>query len=108
MRQITKRAQEIYQETTTDCRIHIKNWGYNPETDGGFNSVTTEEPINTRLINDLKEIHKSKINLNEMNLRYKIIDQETYLTRINILIMVEKTIGNTERHLKEFNESLKS
>ena len=53
MRKITNKARKIYEATKRDCRNHVRNWGYNLETDGGFTGCSTEECVYGRVYNDM-------------------------------------------------------
>lgn len=90
------KAQRIFQNTWTECRIHIKDWGmeYNPDgTAIGFNNLVTEEPTNTRTFNAIeKEIEKAE-RLMKVDHELGIADDWTKLCE-DALKMVRATLQN--------------
>lgn len=100
-RKITNRAIQIFGATRYECKKHINAWGYNPETDGGFNSISTEttgsDVINTRLMNDLQALLEKDRKELELSKKYEIITEQQFNEKTLVLLMVEKTINNSKR-----------
>lgn len=90
------KAQKIFQDTWTECRLHIKDWGmqYNPDgTAIGFNNMDTDEPMCTRTFNAIeKEIDKAE-RLTKVDYEIGIADDWTKLCE-DSLKMVRSTLKN--------------
>ena len=56
-----KKAEKIYRDTRTMVINHIDAFGYDPDTDGGFNGMATEECVYKRTMNEMVKIHSSKV-----------------------------------------------
>ena len=94
MRKITSKAKAIYESTKRECRTHIKNWGYNLETDGGFNRMSTEECVYGRVMNDMKALLKSDLSRLAVDMKLDILTNEQVEFEAKVLTMVEKTMKN--------------
>ena len=94
MRKITNKAREIYEATKSDCRNHVRNWGYNLETDGGFTGCSTEGCVYGRVHNDMKALLKSDTNHLVIDNKLGILSNEKAEFEAKVLTMLERTINN--------------
>ena len=96
------KAQKIFQDTWTECRIHIKDWGmkYNPDgTAVGFCNMDTEEVMSARTFNAIeKEIEKAE-HMMKMDHELGIADDWTKLCE-DALKMVRSTLKNARELTK--------
>lgn len=104
------KAQRIFQNTWTECRIHIKEWGmeYNPDgTAIGFNNLITEDPTSTRTFNAIeKEIEKAE-HLMAVDHDLGIADDWTKLCE-DALKMVRSTLKNARALDAQFKAQLRA
>jgi len=88
------KAERIYQDTKTMCRRHIQNWGYNLETDGGFNGMSHDTCVYTRTMNEMIKLLESDKKAIAIDEKLNISTPEKLKERKLTLIMLEKTMKN--------------
>ena len=95
------KAQRIFQDTYTACRIHIKDWGFEKNPDGkavGFWSLDTEEPVYARTLNEIDKLIDSNMKMVEFDRKYGFEDDWTDLCD-EALQMVRSTVENVRARL---------
>lgn len=98
------KAEKMFINNRHECTKHIMAWGYETNPDGtaiGFNTIATNDfdHICTRTLNAVEKLVENDRKRNALNLKYGIIDDETYDLRIKALNMVEATVKNTRKAL---------
>lgn len=91
------KAERIFRNTKSECRHHIKTWGY--EENVGFNTViyNDNEYVCNRTLNEMrKHLERARKDL-AIDKKLGILTNETAEIEEQILNMVEKTIENTKR-----------
>lgn len=100
MRKETK-AERIFKDTYTECRIHVKTWGFERSKDGtaiGFNHLATEELTSTRTWNAIRKLIDSEKRNLEVYRKYGF--ENSYELKRFALEMVESTLNNTIQSYK--------
>lgn len=99
---ISNKARQIFTDTYTVCRIHIKDWGFETNPDGkaiGFGNVHTEDVICQRTINDMRKLVDTEKKM--LKLEHTIGHADDFTTLCEqALQMVETTIDNAEALIK--------
>lgn len=88
------KAQKIFEDTYTECRIHAKRWGYERTESGraiGFASLVTEEVTCRRTWNEIQRLIDREKKEIEM---CKKLDIEINSVREFALEMVQETLNN--------------
>ena len=99
------KAERIFTNTYSECRIMVKTHGFEGI---GFGSLITEETTSTRTYNTIQKlIDKEKRNL-ELNRKLKVTSEERQELLENALEMVQITLNNSIRKEKEFKELMKA
>lgn len=88
------KAERIFTNTYIDCRIHIKDWGY--EENVGFNQLSQDdnETVCTRTFNAIAkciDAERKRIVLAE---KYDVINHEKATFYNQALDMVQTTLDN--------------
>ena len=96
------KAQKIFTDTYAECRIHIKDWGFERNQNGkaiGFNRLYTEEVVSTRTCNAIEKLIYGEKKMLEFDHEIGIADDWTALCE-QALEMVESTLENQRESLK--------
>ena len=93
------KAERIFNNTYTECRIHVQTWGIGYNDNGtviGFNSLFNDddECVCTRTVNAVEKFVPGARKNIELALKYGVIDSEKASMRAKALDMVEATIKN--------------
>lgn len=92
------KAERIFKDNYTDCRIHVRHWGIEYNDNGtviGFNRLGDDDDyICTRTVNAVEKLVPSARKEIELMLKYEIIDSEEASIRAKALDMLEATIEN--------------
>ena len=100
-----KKAEKIFTDTYTACRIHIKDWDieYNPDGSAvGFNNLITECAICTRTINDVQKLYDAECKKLAIAEKYDFGDSDYRIIKRKALLMVQSTINNARKTLIEY------
>ena len=99
------KAERIYRDTKYECRKHVETWGYNPDTDGGFNRLIYKdsETVSTRTVNAVDVLLKRDKRLLENDVKNEIGTPEENNFKEKVLIMVRGTLNNHNRHHTNFD-----
>lgn len=101
---VSNKARQIFEDTYTACRVHIKDWGieYNPSGKAvGFNNVHTEEVVCQRTINDMRKLVETEKKMLKFEREFGRNDDYTTVCE-NALMMVESTIDNAEKLMNDW------
>ena len=96
MKKMTK-AERIFTDTYTACRVHVKAWGFERNADGrpiGFNSLETEEVTTRRTWNAIEKLIKAEGKNIERSEKYGVIDTAKAEMKKFALDMVQVTLEN--------------
>ena len=98
------KAERIYSKTRYECKQHIEAWGYETIPNGksvGFTTLICDdnERICKRTVNAVNDILSKERKMNELNLKYEIINDEEYRKAEQIMNMIESTIENAYKTL---------
>ena len=105
------KAAKIFQDTYTECRIHIKAWGieFNPNGKAvGFTGVITDQPICTRTLNEIQRLLDAESRQIDIAEKYGAGDPDYRVIKRDALKMVQSTIDNSRASLKKFDDMLKA
>lgn len=88
------KAEKIFKDTYSECRIHIRHWGVELNSDGssiGFNFLSTEEVVCNRTCNDVQKFITKESKTLELDekLGFDVSFQKAALG------MVQATLNNT-------------
>jgi len=95
------KAERIFKATYTEARLHVKKWGYNPETDRGFTEVYTGtetednpegELVYRRTMNQLEALLKKEKDSLAHDIKLGFLSEERTELLKNALLMVERTL----------------
>lgn len=100
------KAERIYGATRFQCKKHIEAWGY--EENVGFNGVEAEEVISVRTCNDIQKIIDSKRRGLCIDRKLNVSSPEKLDAEEKVLNMVQATLNNSRKSLKDFNTMLKA
>lgn len=106
-----KKAEKIFKDTYTECRLHVKAWGleYNPNGKAvGFTGVITEEPVCNRTLNEIQKYIDSENYKLDCYDRMGVGDKEKHDFWRDALKMVQSTVDNSRDSIRKFNEMLKA
>lgn len=92
MRKQTK-AERIFKDTYTECRLHVKRFGYEGY---GFTGMITkgDELVYTRTANEIKRLIESEARSINFDRRLGFSTEEYLQLRTDALNMVRKTLEN--------------
>jgi len=110
MKKMTK-AEKIFKDTYFECMKHIRDWGLEYNENGtpiGYTGLITQETVSTRTCNAVRKEAEKESKRLDMNEKYEIRTAEQQKDRREALKMVEQTIKNQEKSIKEFNDWLKA
>ncbi len=96
------KAMRIFEDTRRECQKHIKNWGYNPETDGGFNGLITDEVTYKRTTNEIEIILAKREKELDLMGKYDAMTADKIEIERLTLMMVRKTLANQIRNNAEW------
>lgn len=91
------KAERIFKDTYTECRIHAKAWGkqYNPDGSAvGFSGLITEEVTCKRTWNAIQKRIESEKKVLEFDKKYGILDKERLDLLEYAIEMVQSTLNN--------------
>lgn len=98
------KAQKIFTDTYTECRIHIKDWGLERDQNGkaiGFNRLSTEEVVCTRTCNAVENLINTEKKMLKFDHEIGIANDWTALCE-QALEMVESTLNNQRESIKRW------
>lgn len=103
------KAEKIFKDTYTECRLHAKAWGFERQADGraiGFNRLATEEATCRRTFNAIQKLIDKEAKNIELNKR--LLGEDDYTARCEFALeMVQETLNNAIRNEEEFQKWLK-
>ncbi len=102
-RKLTK-AERIFNDTYTECRIHIKDWGFERNPNGeaiGFNGMCTEEVMSNRTCNAIENLIRTEKKMLQFDHDLGTADDWTELCE-HALEMVESTLENQRRAINDW------
>lgn len=108
-----KKAEKIFEDTFTACRIHVRDFGleFNPNGEAiGFNGLITEDVVCTRTVNAVQKLVDSKLREWDIFDKYDTNGDEGRARRDfwrQAMKMVQSTINNERKSLKEWKEFCK-
>ena len=104
-----KKAERIYRDTKYECRKHVEDWGYNPETDGGFTGLIYKdsELVSTRTFNAIDVLLKRDERLLADCIELNIGTPDANEFKGKVLTMVRRTLRNSIRSHERFELALK-
>lgn len=91
------KAQRIFNDTYTACRVHVKAWGFERNADGkaiGFNGLSTQEVTCRRTWNAIEKLIASESKNIELAKKYGVIDNAKAELKMFALEMVQVTLEN--------------
>lgn len=103
------KAEKIFKDTYTECRLHARTWGFERTPEGkviGFNNLATEEATCRRTFNAIQKFIDSEARRIELDKKFFGEDEDTAL-REYALEMVQETLNNAIRTEEEFEAWLK-
>ena len=89
------KAERIFRNTYAECRIHIKNWGYEENTGFTRLSLDDNETVCTRTFNEIAKYITAERKRIEISVKYNVIDSEKANAYNQALNMVQATLDNT-------------
>ena len=103
------KAEKIFNDTYTECRLHAKTWGFERTPEGkviGFNRLATEETTCRRTFNAIQKLIDNEAKRIGFSKKHFGEDEHTAL-REYALEMVQETLNNAIRTEEEFEAWLK-
>lgn len=91
------KAERIFNDTYTACRVHVKAWGMERNSDGraiGFTSLETEEVTCRRTWNAIEKLIAGESKNIELSVKYGVIAEEKAEMKRFALEMVQVTLEN--------------
>ena len=101
------KAERIFKDTYTECRIYTKQWGFKYNPDGrpvGFDSVMSKdaESVCIRTLNDIqRHIDRERKNI-ERNKKLGVYTKERLEFLSFALEMTQVTADNNRKSIREF------
>lgn len=90
------KAEKIFKDTYTECRVHAKTWGFEYNANGkiiGFNKLATEEVTCKRTTNAIQALLNGERKNLEIYRKYGM-EKEKYEFLSKALDMVQSTLEN--------------
>ena len=98
------KAEKIFNDTYSECRIHIKDWGFEMNPDGkpaSFNRLHTKEPVSTRTFNAVQKLIDSEKRMIAFDKEMGYDPDYTDLLE-KALMMVQVTLDAHREAMKEW------